>query len=162
MFCYTDDYDDSSSGANQADHQSLISAISQIQLEAPSASFIAIEEQGQFEEVQDTAISSNDSLGENDTQQNTIDDPIWEGLMNNALMYAIADKYFIHQLKALAMEKFKALTEKSYRTTSSTLFMRSLTRHQLRTERPSRSRGKQVHVAPRCTFARGSFREVIA
>lgn len=112
MFCYTDDYDDGSDGTNQADHLSLISAMSQLQVEPRPASSTATEEQSQLAQNEDTIPSSKETFGENDIEQNAIDDPVWKGLMNNVLVYAIADKYFIHKLKMLAEEKFKTLTKK--------------------------------------------------
>ena len=111
-FCYTDDYDDGSGSRNQVDHQSLIGAVSQIRFEADPTSPAAIGEQGRLEQHNDTSLSSNGLLGGNDTEENAGYDFVWEGLMNNALVYAIADKYAIHPLKALAKEKFKALTKK--------------------------------------------------
>ena len=114
MFCYTDDYDDSSSGANQANQQSLTHAMSRTQSEAGPTSLLAVKDENQTGRGGDTAPADDKPLVGSDSQENAADNSTWKRLINNVSVYAIADKYAIDPLKALAKGKFKALFETDF------------------------------------------------
>lgn len=112
LFCYIDDYDDSEVGGNSPDIHDLASTTNLMKIGSGSQSLsppTAGEEQTRDSgTVSSEGGQSPEFLPESEA---SLGDHVTEKLVNNVLVYAMAETYDIGLLKALALNKFKSLVE---------------------------------------------------